>query len=88
LRKAPSEPEAPLRDADRQAPYEPPPEPVSATTKAREFNRGDRVSFDDRNGRVQIGAVVRVNQRTATIDTGDGGNWRVPFHLLRHVLDI
>ena len=77
-----------LTDADRQAPYEPPPEPVSAATKAREFNRGDRVSFDDRDGRVQIGVVVRVNQRTATIDTGDGGNWRVPFHLLRHVLDI
>ncbi|WP_367153839.1 hypothetical protein [Methylibium sp.] len=34
------------------------------------------------------GVVVRINQRTATIGTGDGGSWRVPFHMLRHVLDI
>jgi hypothetical protein len=40
--------------------------------------------------------IVRINQRTATIGTGtgtgtgtaDGGTWRVPFHMLRHVLDI
>jgi len=38
--------------------------------------------------------IVRINQRTATIGTGtgtgtaDGATWRVPFHMLRHVLDI
>jgi len=33
--------------------------------------------------------VVRINQRTATIGTGTAdGTWRVPFHMLRHVLDI
>ena len=34
--------------------------------------------------------LLRINQRTATIGTGtaDGGTWRVPFHMLRHVLDI
>jgi hypothetical protein len=31
---------------------------------------------------------VRVNRRTATIGPGTGGTWRVPFHILRHVLDI
>ena len=73
-----------------QTTYEPPPEPVAAATKAREFQRGDTVTFDDRDGRGITGVVVRVNQRTATIGTGtaDGGTWRVPFHMLRHVLDI
>ena len=69
-----------------QAPYEPPPEPVSA--KAREFQRGDTVTYDDRDGRGITGVIVRVNQHAATIGTGDGQTWRVPFHMLRHVLDI
>ncbi len=73
-----------------QAPYEPPPEPVTTATKAREFQRGDSATFDDRDGRAITGVGVRNNQRTATIGTGtaDGGTWRVPFHMLRHVLDI
>ena len=78
-------------DAERraeQAPYEPPPEPVTAATKAREFQRGDTVTFDDRDGRGITGVIVRINQRTATIGTSDSQTWRVPFHMLRHVLDI
>jgi ribosomal protein L35AE/L33A len=78
-------------DAERhasQAPYEPPPEPVVAASKAREFNRGDTVTFNDREGRVLTGVIVRINQRTATIGIGAGGTWRVPFQMLRHVLDI
>ena len=73
-----------------QAPYEPPPEPVTATTRARGFQRGDTVTFDDREGRAVTGVIVRINQRTAKIGTGtaDGGTLRVPFHMLRHVLDI
>ena len=73
-----------------QAPYEPPPEPIAAATKAREFQGGDTVTFDDRDGRGITGVIVRINQRTATIGTGtaDGGTWRVPFHMLRHVLDV
>jgi len=78
-------------DAERQEAqtrYVPPPEPAATATKAREFQRGDTVTFEDRDGRSITGVVVRINQRTATIGTGDGGNWRVPFHMLRHVLDI
>lgn len=71
-----------------QPPYEPPPEPIATTTKAREFQRGDTVTFEDRDGRGITGVIVRINQRTATIGIGDGGTWRVPFHMLRHVLDI
>jgi len=73
---------------DEQAPYEPPPEPAAVTTHVREFQRGDTVTFDDREGRNITGVIVRINQRTATLGTGDGGTWRVPFHILRHVLDV
>ena len=73
---------------DAQAPYEPPPEPVSATTHAREFQRGDTLTFNNREGRNISGAIVRINQRTATLGTGDGGSWRVPFDALRHVVDV
>ncbi len=80
-------------DADRQnpqSPYVPPPEPVSAPRKSRAVQQGDTVTFDDRDGRGLIGVVVRINHRTAAIGTGTagGGTWRVPFHLLQHVLDI
>ena len=71
-----------------EAPYEPPPEPTNATTRAREFQRGDTVTFSDRDGRNITGVIVRINQRTATLGTGDGETWRVPFHVLRHVLDV
>ena len=73
---------------DAQTGYVPPPEPVTATTKTREFQPGDTVTFEDRDGRTITGVAVRINQRTATIGTSDGGSWRVPFHMLRHVLDI
>ena len=75
---------------DEQSQYVPPPEPAPAPSKAREFQQGDTVTFEDRNGRGITGVVVRINQRTATIGTGTahGGTWRVPFHMLRHVLDI
>jgi hypothetical protein len=46
-----------------QTPYEPPPEPVIAATKTRQFQRGDTVTFEDRDGRGITGVVVRVNQR-------------------------
>jgi hypothetical protein len=73
---------------DAQAPYEPPPEPTAPPTAARDFKCGDTVTFEDRDGRNINGVIVRINQRTATIGTGDGGSWRVPFHMLRLVLDI
>ena len=68
--------------------YEPPPEPASAPTHTREFQRGDTVTFNDRDGRNITGVIVRINQRTATLGTGDGETWRVAFHALRHVLDV
>jgi len=75
-------------DAERRAPqatYEPPLEPVIVATSARGFQRGDSVTFDDRDGRGLAGVIVRIDQRAATIGAGtaDGGTWRVPVHILR-----
>ena len=33
-------------------------------------------------------AAARVNQRTASVDCEGGTSWRVPFAMLRHVMDI
>jgi len=35
-----------------------------------------------------VGTIVRINERTATVDAGNGNSWRVGFALLRRVLDI
>lgn len=35
-----------------------------------------------------LSTIVRINQRTASIDPGDGTTWRMGFALLRHVVDI
>ena len=55
---------------DEQTPYVPTPEPATATSKTRELQQGDTVTFEDRNGRGITGVFVRINQRTATIGTG------------------
>ncbi len=53
-----------------------------------DFRCGEKVSFDDKYLQPRVGIVVRINQRTATVDTGNGHLWRVPFHMLRQVFDI
>ena len=68
----------------------PPPSPPGAQLKPGrgDFRCGEKVSFEDKYLKTQVGIVVRINQRTVTVDTGDGHSWRVGFPLLRHVLDI
>jgi hypothetical protein len=53
-----------------------------------DFRCGEKVAFEDKYLQGQVGTVVRINQRTATVDTGNGHSWRVPFAMLRHVMDI
>ena len=65
-----------------------PPKPPPIKASRNDFRGGEKVSFDDKYLQPQVGTVVRINQRTATVDTGNGHSWRVPFHMLRHVLDI
>jgi hypothetical protein len=67
--------------------------PAAATATAPRPGRsdlrcGDKVAFEDSYLQNQVGTVVRINQRTATVDTGNGHTWRVPFAMLRHVLDV
>lgn len=62
------------------------PPPVLATRN--DFRCGEKVSFEDKHFNTVVGTIVRINQRTATIDPGDGTSWRVGFALLRHVVDI
>ena len=47
-----------------------------------------RLPFEDKHLNTVVGVIVRINQRTASIDPGDGMTWRVGFSLLRHVVDI
>jgi hypothetical protein len=63
------------------------PSPAARVTRGN-FHRGDKVAFEDKHLNTVVGIIVRINQRTATIDPGDGTSWRVGFPLLRHVLDI
>ena len=69
-------------------------EPAAITAPAprepgrNDFRCGEKVAFEDKYLKTVVGIVVRINQRTATIDPGDGHSWRVGFALLRHVVDI
>jgi hypothetical protein len=68
---------------------EPKPEPTRAPQPTRnDFRCGEKVAFEDKYLQTVVGTIVRINERTATIDPGDGTKWRVGFALLRHVVDI
>ncbi|HHM5429939.1 TPA: hypothetical protein ACRN0K_002290 [Pseudomonas aeruginosa] len=67
----------------------PEPEPAQMPRHARnDFRCGEKVCFEDKYLNTVVGTIVRINQRTATVDPGDGTTWRVAFGLLRHVMDI
>lgn len=60
-----------------------PPKPTRA-----DFQRGEKVSFTDRHMQTHVGIISRCNPKTATVNTGDGNSWSVPYGTLRHVLDV
>lgn len=69
----------------------PTPAPVPAQVPRatrNDFHLGEKVAFEDKHLNTVVGTIVRINQRTASIDPGDGTTWRVGFALLRHVVDI
>lgn len=54
-----------------------------------QFSIGDTVGFTDKYLHERFGTVVRLNQKTASIDCHDGeGHWRVSYGLLRRVVDV
>jgi hypothetical protein len=48
---------------------------------------GDAVGFRDRQNRDRYGRVLALNQKTATILTGDEQRWRVAYQFLFPVID-
>ena len=70
------------------------PQPTSATAPSTpkptraDFQRGEKVSFTDRHLQVHVGIITRCNPKTASVDTGDGNSWSVPYGALRNVLDV
>ncbi|MBC7939893.1 MAG: hypothetical protein H7Z19_09050 [Chitinophagaceae bacterium] len=78
-----SEPDNDGADASVTVKPTPPPEIASRA----DFRVGNRVSFTDRNLEHRVGLIVRINQRTATLDC-DGQTWRVGFGLLRPLVDV
>ncbi len=64
------------------------PEPSAPKTTREDSRRGDKVAFEDKYLQTVVGTVVRIKERTATVDAGNGNTWRVGFALLRRVFDI
>ncbi len=48
-----------------------------------EFNIGDRVSWDSRDGKVYTGVIIKLNSKTASVKINDQGYWNVSPQLLR-----
>jgi hypothetical protein len=71
--------------ADASVPAKPSPPPEIASRA--DFRVGHRVSFTDQKLQHRVGLIVRINQRTATLDC-DGQTWRVAFGLLRHLVNV
>lgn len=52
-----------------------------------EVSMGDVVGFLDRDRQQRIGKVIRLNDKTVTLQCGPG-QWRVAYALLHRVLDV
>jgi hypothetical protein len=53
-----------------------------STVMLAHFSVGDRVSFPASTGEQKTGVIVRLNKKTASIDTSDGQRWNVhPVYL-------
>jgi len=73
--------------AAQQPPHASPPTPPRA--QRADFRVGDTVSFTDQHLRERISTIVRINQKTASIESDPNeGHWRVSFALLRKVVDL
>lgn len=50
-----------------------------------EFHVGDRVSFSPECGHEVTGTIVRLNRKSVTVASSDGGQWRVAPGFIRKV---
>jgi putative ribosome biogenesis GTPase RsgA len=62
---------------------------LKRTHLARQATRalivGDTVQFRGRNNRIVQGRVVKVNQKTVSVDAGIEGRWKVTASMLQKV---
>ena len=80
------DPPVPSADAARHT--DAAPAPTAPRPTRNDFRCGEKVAFEDKYLQTVVGTIVRINERTASIDPGDGTKWRVGFALLRHVVDV
>lgn len=50
-----------------------------------QFHPGDLVSWEGRDGLTRTGVVIRLNQKTVSIETQEEGQWNVSPQFLRKV---
>ena len=66
-----------------------PPQPLPERRPTRaDFARGDSVSFEPQDMIARFGSIIRMNQKTATVATEDGMEWRVAYGALRRVVNV
>lgn len=58
---------------------------AKSTAQLAQFAAGDRVQFTTQWGDLKSGVVLRLNQKTASLRTDEGENWKVSPSLLRKV---
>jgi hypothetical protein len=61
--------------------------PAAPVIDATVFRVGDTVGFTDKYLRERVGTVIRINDKSISIDC-DGESWRVSRRLLRKIIDI
>ncbi|MDW3688405.1 hypothetical protein RA280_43105 [Cupriavidus sp. CV2] len=72
--------------AAQSPPHDPPPPPRAQRAA---FVVGDTVAFTDQHLHERIGTIVRINQKTVSVQRNpDEGHWRVSFAFLRKVVDL
>lgn len=77
-----------LTDGRPRAPSEASP-PLQPIARRDDFRPGDTVSFTDQHLQQRIGTIIRINQKTASIQCDPTeGHWRVGFGLLTKIVDI
>ncbi len=64
-----------------------PTQPPESVQTRDDFSVGERVSFEDKYLQSVFGVIVRLNPKSATLDC-NGEKWRVPYALLRRVLEL
>ncbi len=62
---------------------------IAGVKESLKYKRGDRVTWNTRKrgygNPVIEGTVIRVNQKTLSVDADNGKKWRVPYTMVKKV---